>query len=64
MDKPLISTADLTAAGNVVSLSDKEGFIKHQTSGKTIKLERRGNVYILKMRIGADPGPGFTRPGS
>ena len=73
VERPLISTADLTRAGNVVSLEEKEGYITNKATGKTILLPRRGNVYILRMWVadeeqkaatGGTEAPGFTRQGS
>ena len=59
----LISTADLTKAGNRVTLSETEGIIENQRTGKTIKLEKRGGMYILKMWVPDNPPSVFARPG-
>ena len=45
----LTSTADLTKAGNVVSLEEDQSTIPNNAIGRQILLERRGNVYILRM---------------
>ena len=51
VEKPLLSVAHLTEAGNLVALGDKDGRVVNLATGKTIALERRGRVYILKMFI-------------
>ncbi len=54
VDQPLLSVARLTAAGNRVELGHADGRIVNTTSGRSIALERRGGVYIMKMFL-ADP---------
>ncbi len=54
VDQPLLSVAHLTAAGNRVELGHTDGRIVNITSGRSIALERRGGVYIMKMFL-ADP---------
>ncbi len=51
VEQPLLSVAHLTEAGNLVTLGDKDGQVVNVASGKTIALERRGRVYIMKMFI-------------
>ncbi len=51
VEQPLLSVAHLTEAGNRVTLGDKDGQVLNVASGKTIALERRGRVYIMKMFI-------------
>ena len=51
VEQPLLSVAHLTANGNVVELGHTKGSVKNLTTGRTIALERRGGVYILKMFI-------------
>ena len=64
VSKPLLPPADLTAAGNAVSLEASHGTILNKATGKKIHLERRGRVYILRM-WGPEASPaGFTRQGS
>jgi hypothetical protein len=48
-----------------VTLGDKSGKIVNATTGKTIALERRGRVYIMKMFIpGAAAQLPFRRQGA
>ena len=61
VEQPLISTADLTAAGNRVSLEEAGGYIEHLVTGRRIQLQRQGNVYHLKMWV--PNGQGFGSPG-
>ena len=64
VEQPLISVAHLTAAGNRVELGDTDGRVLNVLSGRTIGLQRRGGVYIMKMFI-ADPAPQpFRRQGA
>ena len=61
VERPLISTADLTKAGNAVVLLEGGGHVEHVASKKRIRLERRANVYLLRMWI---PNSGvFARRG-
>ena len=65
VEQPLISVAHLTAAGNRVELGEKDGRVVNLHTGRTIGLERRGGVYIMRMFI-ADPVPllPFRRQGA
>jgi hypothetical protein len=65
VEQPLLSVAHLTAAGNRVELGHTDGRVVNTTTGKTIALERRGGVYILRMFIAdaAAPLP-FRRQGA
>ncbi len=51
VEQPLLSVAHLTSAGNRVELGHTEGRIVNLTTGRSIALERRGGVYILRMFI-------------
>ena len=64
VERPLISVAHLTSAGNRVILNDTGGQIVNATTGKTIELVRRGGVYLLLMQMGVGVGLGFPRQGS
>jgi hypothetical protein len=59
VDQPLLSVAHLAAAGNRVELGHESGRVVNLASGKTIALERRGGVYIMKMHVadGGAPAP-------
>jgi hypothetical protein len=65
VEQPLLSVAHLTAAGNRVELGHTDGRVVNLSTGRTIALERRGGVYILKMFIAdaAAPLP-FRRQGA
>jgi hypothetical protein len=65
VEQPLLSVAHLTAAGNRVELGHTDGRIVSLSTGRSIALERRGGVYILKMFLadGAAPAP-FRRQGA
>jgi hypothetical protein len=51
VEQPLLSVAHLTAAGNKVELGANDGRIVNVLTGRTIALEKRGGVYLLKMFI-------------
>jgi hypothetical protein len=59
VDQPLLSVAHLAAAGNRVELSHDNGRVVNLATGRSIALERRGGVYIMRMHIadGAAPAP-------
>ena len=65
VERPLIAVSQLAAAGNKVTLEDKGGVIVNNKTGKTIALQRRGGVYILRMWVasGANGASGFLRQG-
>ncbi len=54
VDQPLLSVAHLASAGNRVELGHASGRVVNLKTGRTIALERRGGVYIMKM-FHADP---------
>ncbi len=65
VEQPLLSVAHLTEAGNRVTLGDKDGQVVNVATGRTIALERRGRVYIMKMFIpDAAAKPPFRRQGA
>jgi hypothetical protein len=59
VDQPLLSVAHLAAAGNRVELSSTSGRVVNEATGRSIALERRGGVYIMRMYMadGAAPAP-------
>ena len=65
VDQPLLSVAHLTQAGNRVELGHAGGRVVNVATGRTIALERRGGVYIMRMYLadGAAPAP-FRRQGA
>jgi hypothetical protein len=65
VEQPLLSVAHLTAAGNRVELGHLDGRVVNEKTGRTIALERRGGVYILKMFIADEAAPlPFRRQGA
>jgi hypothetical protein len=65
VEQPLLSVAHLTAAGNRVELLAHEGRIVHISTGRTIMLEKRGGVYLLKMHVEGEGTPlPFPRQGA
>ena len=65
--KPLISVAQLSAAGNTCVFDKHGGRIVNRSSGKQIPLDRIGNSYCLTMLVREEAKPGkattFARPG-
>ena len=65
VEQPLLSVAHLTSAGNLVQLGHTDGTVVNLTTGRTIALERRGGVYIMKMFIADSAAPlPFRRQGA
>ena len=65
VEQPLVSVAHLTSAGNLVQLGDTDGKVINLCTGRSIALERRGNIYYMQMFIpdAAAPLP-FRRQGA
>ena len=65
VEQPLLSVSQLTSAGNFVQLGDSDGKVVNLITGRSIGLERRGGVYIMRMFIpdAAAPLP-FGRQGA
>jgi hypothetical protein len=63
VERPLISASQLAASGNSVVIDRSGGKIVNDKNGKVMRLVRRGGVYVLKMRIPVESGPGFPGPG-
>ncbi len=65
VEQPLLSVAHLTSAGNLVQLGHSDGTVVNLSTGRTIKLERRGGVYIMRMFIADAVAPlPFHRQGA
>ena len=66
IEKPLISVAQLSRAGNRVVLDDTGGFIENKRSGQKMRVAKEGSTYTLIMKVKTAPGPatGFARRGS
>jgi len=58
VEHALLSVSHLARVGNVVELHADGGRITNPTTGKTMELERRGGVYLLRLRVA-----GFSRQG-
>jgi len=58
VEHALLSVSHLAQAGNRVELHDSGGRIVNTTTGKTMKLTRRGGVYVLRLRVSGFPRPG------
>jgi hypothetical protein len=65
VEQPLVSVAHLTSAGNIVQLGETDGHVVSKSTGRSIALERRGNIYYMQMFIpdAAAPLP-FRRQGA
>jgi len=63
VERPLISVAHLTAAGNRVELNDAGGCIVNRTTGRAIELTKRGRIYTIEMQVAPAAASGFPRPG-
>jgi hypothetical protein len=51
VEQALLSVSHLTSAGNIVQFGDTDGNVVNRTTGRSIALERRGGIYIMKMWI-------------
>ena len=54
VERPLIAVSHLSAAGNKVVFTKTGGELVNIASGKTIRIQRKGGVYVLRMWV---PGP-------
>ena len=70
VERPLIAVSQLAAAGNTVTLLKDHGTVRHDATGRELRLQRKGGVYTLLMHLPAAQGAeqrttpaGFTRPG-
>ena len=77
VERPLVSVSQLARTGHRVEFGVDEGHIIHEQSGRRIRLQRAGGVYLLKLLVRdsgvAEAGParmegtarsaaGFSRP--
>ena len=69
-ERPLISVSQLAKTGHRVEFGASDGAIVHVQTGRRIKLQKVGGVYLLKMQVrdGARAlahrgSAGFSRPG-
>jgi hypothetical protein len=63
VERPLISATQLAASGNAVIIDGKGARIVNSKTRRVMNLVKRGGVYVLRMRVKADPAPGFPGPG-
>jgi hypothetical protein len=66
VERPLVAVSHLSAAGNEVTFTKTGGKIVNTTTGKTIDIQKKGGVYVLRMWVPGPTGPSpskpFTRP--
>ena len=72
VERPLISVSQLAKTGHKVEFGADEAHIVRRKSGRRIRLQRAGGVYLLRMRVRDEPAstststppsaPGFSRP--
>jgi len=67
VQRPLISVTYLTKAGNKVVLGENGGEIINEKTGRKVKIQRKGGVYVLRMWVPraaeGKKASGFPRPG-
>ena len=70
VERPLISVSQLGKTGHKVEFDGDKGHIVHVRTGRRLRLQREGGVYVLKVRVRVKPDqsapggtPGFTRHG-
>jgi hypothetical protein len=63
VERPLLSASQLAASGNIVVFERGGGKTVNIKSGRQMRLEKRGGVFVLKMWIPTQPSPGFAGQG-
>jgi hypothetical protein len=63
VDRVLLAATELADNGFEVILRKRDGIIKNLRTGKTIKLLRKGGVYIVRMWVKTSGTPPFRRQG-
>ena len=58
VEHALLSVSHLARSGNKVELHDAGGRITNRATGRTMDLERRGGVYVLRLKVSGFPRPG------
>ena len=58
IERPLIAVSHLSASGHRVTLERDGGEIVHASSGRRIRVHRKGGVYVLRMWVPAAAAPG------
>ena len=59
--KALLSVSRVADLGYACTLGKFGGFLEDTVTGEKIPLHRRGNLYVMKAWVRADPA-GFVRP--
>ena len=60
VERPLIAVSYLTAARNEVIFEKDGGWVKHKETGRSIRIQRKGGVYVMRMWV---PQKSETSPG-
>ena len=67
VERPLVSVSQLVKTGHRVEFGTAEGAIVNLKTGRKIRLQRVGGVYMLRMRFRVEKADrqsaGFSRPG-
>jgi hypothetical protein len=63
VERPLISASQLAAPWSSVVIDKRGGKIVNEKTGKTMQLQKRGDVYVLRMWVASET-PGFPGRGS
>jgi hypothetical protein len=51
VERPLVAVSHLSAAGNRVILEKDGGEVVHEETGRKIKLQKKGGVYVMKLWV-------------
>ena len=51
VERPLIAVSYLTAGGNEVIFEKDGGRVVHKETGRSIKIQRKGGVYVMRMWV-------------
>jgi hypothetical protein len=62
-ERPLMPAMQLAARGNAVIIDSKGARIMNLKTKKVVHLAKRGGVYVLRMRVKANPAPVSHGPG-
>ena len=65
VERPLISVSQLARTGHRIEFGETEAFIVHKATGRRLRLQRPGGVYVLPMKVRDVPTEttmGFSRP--
>jgi hypothetical protein len=64
VERPLISATQLAASGNAVIIDQKGARVMNLKAKKVMHLVMHGGVYVLCLRLKADPALGLPGPGA